>query len=82
MPEHVEPFLKDGAAPAARWSATALACIAQVPDMVRSAVRRRVEKHAFDADLSEIDVADVEAAIRRSREAMHLGGHKTGGNGS
>lgn len=83
QPEHVQPFIDAGAAPAPVWSAAALARINRVPDMVRNQVRRRAEDHAYEIDAAEIDTDCVEAALAQSRKAMEgmmtAGGHKLHG---
>jgi len=80
LPEHVLPFLEDEAMPAPVWSATALARLARVPDMVRNALRRRVEAQAQAQGVAEITVETVEEAIAESRRVMERsmseGGHK------
>ena len=74
--EHVRPFLE---ASEAAWSAAALARLARVPEMVRAAVRRRIEDHAREAGIAEITLDLAEAVIAESRaamaEAMAAGGH-------
>jgi nucleotide-binding universal stress UspA family protein len=82
LPEHVQPFLEDEATPAPVWSAAALARLARVPDMVRNALRRRVEERAQAQGAAEIAVETVEEAIAESRRVMERsmseGGHKLG----
>jgi nucleotide-binding universal stress UspA family protein len=85
-PEHVRPFLEADAAPRPEWSAAALARLNRVPEMVRGAVRRRVEASAQEAGTREIAIDLVEAAIAESRQvmghAMQAGGHGKGGRRS
>ena len=82
LPEHVQPFLAGEATPASVWSAAALARLARVPDMVRNALRRRVEEQAQAQGAAEITVETVEVAIAESRRVMERsmreGGHKLG----
>ena len=79
-PAHVRPFLEEETAPQAEWSAAALARLNRVPEMVRGAVRRRVEAGALEAGQREITIELVEDAIGESRRvmegAMRDGGHK------
>ncbi|MCB1364054.1 MAG: universal stress protein [Rhodobacteraceae bacterium] len=63
---HVRPFV-GAAGIAPRWSAAALARLAQVPEPVRERVKARVEA---SAEPGEITQADVEAAIAASGRAM------------
>jgi nucleotide-binding universal stress UspA family protein len=80
LSEHVRPFLEDESKPAPVWSATALARLARVPDMVRNPARRRIEEHARALGASEITLATVEEGLEESRKvmrhSMHDGGHK------
>jgi hypothetical protein len=79
LPEHVQPFLDSAANPAPVWSAAALARLTRVPEMVRSAVRRRVEAAAAEAGLNDISLELAERAMAESRAAMgqalETGGH-------
>ena len=81
LPEYVSSMLEEGAAPAAVWSASALARLAQVPEIVRNPLRHRVEALAHENKASEITPELVEAGVEESREAMEramrFGGHKT-----
>jgi nucleotide-binding universal stress UspA family protein len=83
--EHLRPFLDEAAMPAPVWSAAALARLSRVPDMVRSALRRRVEATAVEAGADEITSDIVEASIAESLEVMkgtmRSGGHKPSGRG-
>ena len=80
MGEHVRPFLEDETTPAPVWGAAALARLAQVPDMVRSSVRRWVEAYACEIGASDVTIEIVEARLADSRQvmerAMREGGHK------
>jgi nucleotide-binding universal stress UspA family protein len=79
--DHVRPFLDGEAAAAPVWNAAALARLAGVPEMVRGAVRRRVEAHACEAGLAEVTLETIEAVIEESRQVMSrsmtAGGHKS-----
>jgi nucleotide-binding universal stress UspA family protein len=77
--DHVRPFLDAHAVAAPRWTAAALARIAQVPEMVRPAVRRRAEAAALEAGSVEVTSEALEASIADARCAMRRtmcsGGH-------
>jgi hypothetical protein len=79
----VRPFLEAAAPSAPRWSAAALARLARVPEMVRRAVRLRVEAAVEESGSTEVTLEAVEATLADSRKAMHrtmrAGGHKPSG---
>lgn len=77
LPVHVQPFLADSSP--VRWSAAALARLAQVPEMVRDVVRQRAEAEAAYGAATEIAPELVESVIAASRQkmqwTMQSGGH-------
>ncbi len=85
-PEHVRPFLEEGAAETPEWDSAALARLSRVPEMVRGAVRRRAEAYAVEAKAERVSLEVAEDAITESKQAMggamHAGGHKSGITGT
>lgn len=77
LPAHVQPFL--AVSSPARWSAAALARLAQVPEMVRDMVRQSTEAEAADTAATEITPEILETVIAASRRkmerTMQSGGH-------
>ena len=59
--DHVRPFLDEFEAPAPLWEAAALARLAQIPEMARRSVRRKIEARARGA--REITLEAVEAGL-------------------
>ncbi|MEE1545405.1 MAG: universal stress protein UspA, partial [Alphaproteobacteria bacterium] len=80
--EHVRPFLEDDGVLSMTWTATALARLARVPEMVRGSVKRRIEVNARDAGLGEVTLEAVEDGLAESRcvmeSTMGAGGHRLG----
>ncbi len=78
--DDVRPFLDGDAAPGPVWTAAALARVTKVPEMVRAALRQRVETLVAERDGEEITPEIVECAIAQSREVMRQtmarAGHK------
>ncbi len=83
---HVTPFIEHSDAANLKWNAAALARLAQVPQMVRGSLRVRIEAHANEAELIEIDADTVEIMIKEARqvmnETMRTGGHPDNGDAS
>jgi nucleotide-binding universal stress UspA family protein len=78
--DHVRPFLVEHGGAAPVWTAAALARLARVPELVRGALRRRVEAMAAATGAAEITLSLVEAGIGESRKVMEdtmiAGGHQ------
>ena len=77
--EHVQPFLGRELTSGPRWTAAALARLARVPILVRTASRARVEALAQAQGAAEVTWEIAEAGIAQSRNAMEQamvgGGH-------